>query len=67
MFIEAHRLAEFNPRTDVPVVLDLMIHDIDAILSVVKSKVKILVPVAFRLLVTHQILQMLELNSKMVV
>ncbi|HIB36916.1 Gfo/Idh/MocA family oxidoreductase [Mesonia sp.] len=41
MFIEAHRLAEFNPRgTDVPVVLDLMIHDIDAILSVVKSKVK---------------------------
>ncbi|CAL65645.1 GFO/IDH/MocA family oxidoreductase [Christiangramia forsetii KT0803] len=40
MFIEAHRLAEFNPRgTDVPVVLDLMIHDIDAVLSVVKSKV----------------------------
>lgn len=41
MFIEAHRLAEFNPRgTDVPVVLDLMIHDIDAILSVVDSTVK---------------------------
>ena len=41
MFIEAHRLAEFNPRgTDVPVVLDLMIHDIDVILSVVQSKVK---------------------------
>lgn len=41
MFIETHRLAEFNPRgTDVPVVLDLMIHDIDAILSVVKSPVK---------------------------
>lgn len=41
MFIEAHRLSEFNPRgTDVPVVLDLMIHDIDAILSVVKSAVK---------------------------
>tara|TARA_B100001564_G_scaffold310629_1_gene282429 strand:+ start:1109 stop:2077 length:969 start_codon:yes stop_codon:yes gene_type:complete len=40
MFIEAHRLAEFNPRgTDVSVVLDLMIHDIDAILSVVNSKV----------------------------
>jgi predicted dehydrogenase len=40
MFIEAHRLAEFNPRgTDVPVVLDLMIHDIDIILSVVKSEV----------------------------
>lgn len=41
MFIETHRLAEFNPRgTDVPVVLDLMIHDIDVILSVVKSEVK---------------------------
>ncbi len=43
MFIETHRLAEFNPRgTDVPVVLDLMIHDIDVILSVVKSKVKLI-------------------------
>ncbi len=41
MFIETHRLAEFNPRgTDVPVVLDLMIHDIDAILSVMDSEVK---------------------------
>ncbi len=41
MFIEAHRLAEFNPRgTDVPVVLDLMIHDIDVILSIVQSEVK---------------------------
>lgn len=40
MFIESHRLAEFNPRgTDVSVVLDLMIHDIDAVLSVVSSKV----------------------------
>ncbi|MDX9704874.1 MAG: Gfo/Idh/MocA family oxidoreductase [Weeksellaceae bacterium] len=41
MFIEAHRLAEFNPRgTDVSVVLDLMIHDLDVILSVVESKVE---------------------------
>ena len=41
MFIETHRLAEFNPRgTDVPVVLDLMIHDIDIILSVVDAEVK---------------------------
>lgn len=41
MFIETHRLAQFNPRgCDVPVVLDLMIHDLDAILSVVKSGVK---------------------------
>jgi len=41
MFIETHRLAEFNPRgTDVPVVLDLMIHDIDIILSLVRSPIK---------------------------
>src|SRR5690606_23131174 len=41
MFIEPHRLAQFNPRgTDVPVVLDLIIHDIDIILSIVKSKIK---------------------------
>lgn len=40
MFIEVHRLAEFNPRgTDVSVILDLMIHDIDIILSIVKSTV----------------------------
>ncbi len=41
MFIESHRLGQFNPRgTDVPVILDLMIHDIDIILSIVKSQVK---------------------------
>ncbi len=41
MFIETHRLGQFNPRgTDVPVVLDLMIHDIDIVLSVVNSPVK---------------------------
>ncbi|CAI9429567.1 Virulence factor mviM-like protein [Candidatus Ornithobacterium hominis] len=40
-FIEIHRLAEFNPRgTDVPVVLDLMIHDLDIILSIIDSGVK---------------------------
>ncbi|HOD53902.1 MAG TPA: Gfo/Idh/MocA family oxidoreductase [Candidatus Cloacimonadota bacterium] len=40
MFIESHRLAPFNPRgSDVPVVLDLMIHDIDLILSFVKSDI----------------------------
>jgi predicted dehydrogenase len=40
MFVESHRLAQFNPRgTDVAVVLDLMIHDIDIILSFVKSPV----------------------------
>lgn len=41
LFIETHRLSEFNPRgTDVSVVLDLMIHDIDIVLSVVKSPIK---------------------------
>src|ERR1043165_2307332 len=41
MFIEVHRLAQFNPRgTDVSVILDLMIHDIDIILSIVKRGVK---------------------------
>lgn len=41
MFIETHRLAQFNPRgTDVSVVLDLMIHDIDIVLNVVGSPVE---------------------------
>ncbi|MFZ1686977.1 MAG: Gfo/Idh/MocA family oxidoreductase [Flavobacteriales bacterium] len=41
MFIETHRLAEFQPRgTDVPVVLDLMIHDLDIVLNVVDSPVR---------------------------
>jgi predicted dehydrogenase len=41
MFVESHRLAQFNPRgADVAVVLDLMIHDIDLILSFVKSPVR---------------------------
>jgi len=41
MFFESHRLAQFKPRgTDVAVVLDLMIHDIDVILSLAKSEVK---------------------------
>ncbi|MDY0102666.1 MAG: Gfo/Idh/MocA family oxidoreductase [Lentimicrobium sp.] len=41
MFIETHRLAQFNPRgTDVPVILDLMIHDLDIVLSIVKSAIR---------------------------
>ncbi len=41
MFIEVHRLAQFNPRgTEVSVILDLMIHDIDIILNIVNSDVK---------------------------
>ncbi len=41
LFIEAHRLAQYNPRgCDVPVVMDLMIHDIDIVLSIIKSGIK---------------------------
>ena len=41
MFVEGHRLAQFNPRgTDVSVVLDLMIHDLDIVLSLIKSPVR---------------------------
>lgn len=41
LFIEVHRLAQFNPRgTEVSVILDLMIHDIDIILNLVKSEIK---------------------------
>jgi predicted dehydrogenase len=41
LFVESHRLAQFNPRgTDVAVVLDLMIHDIDLILSFVRAPVR---------------------------
>ncbi|MBW6492013.1 MAG: Gfo/Idh/MocA family oxidoreductase [Lentimicrobium sp.] len=41
MFVETHRLAQFNPRgTDVPVILDLMIHDLDIVLSIVKSGIR---------------------------
>ncbi|HYC40850.1 MAG TPA: Gfo/Idh/MocA family oxidoreductase [Chitinophagaceae bacterium] len=41
MFIEVHRLAQFNPRgSEVSVILDLMIHDIDIIMSIVRSDVK---------------------------
>lgn len=40
LFVEGHRLAQFNPRgTDVPVVLDLMVHDIDIILNIIKSPI----------------------------
>jgi predicted dehydrogenase len=41
MFIETHRLAQFNPRgTDVSVILDLMIHDIDVVLSLMKANIR---------------------------
>src|SRR5690554_6099342 len=41
MFIETHRLAQFNPRgTDVSVILDLMIHDLDIVMSIVNSNIR---------------------------
>ena len=41
VFIEVHRLAKFNPRsTDVNVIFDLMIHDIDIVTSLIKDKIK---------------------------
>jgi predicted dehydrogenase len=41
VFIEVHRLAQYNPRgTDVSVILDLMMHDLDLILSIVKSNIR---------------------------
>jgi predicted dehydrogenase len=41
MFIESNRISQFNPRgTDVSVVLDLMIHDIDIVLTLIQSEVK---------------------------
>jgi len=41
MFFEVHRLSEFSPRAlDVDVVLDLMIHDLDVVLTFVRSEVK---------------------------
>jgi predicted dehydrogenase len=46
LFVESHRLAPFNPRgTDVAVVLDLMIHDLDLVLSLMKRPVSALAAV----------------------
>ena len=68
LFIESHRLAQFNPRgSDVAVVLDLMIHDIDLILSLVKSKVHASTPMVLLLSQTHRILPMRVYNSRMAV
>ncbi len=51
MFIEIHRLAQYNPRgTDVSVVYDLMIHDIDIVLKVISSKIKKISPVGVNVL-----------------
>jgi translation elongation factor EF-1beta len=67
MFIEIHRLAEFNPRgTDVSVVLDLMIHDLDILLSIVKSKVKNIHASGVCVVSKHRIFAMRELNLKTV-
>lgn len=54
-FIESHRLAPFDPRVkDVGVVLDLMIHDLDIILAVVKSPVVAIEAVGVAVLTNHE-------------
>ena len=54
-FIEVHRLAPFQPRgTEVGVVLDLMIHDIDLLLWLVKSPVRRVEAVGVRVLTPHE-------------
>ena len=64
LFIEVHRLAKFNPRsTDVNVIFDLMIHDIDIVTTLISGKIKMCQHLVKRLLQKQQILLMLDLNS----
>lgn len=54
-FIEVHRLGPFAPRVkDVGVVLDLMIHDIDIVLGLTKSKVKNIDALGIKILTNHE-------------
>ncbi|MDP2921482.1 MAG: Gfo/Idh/MocA family oxidoreductase [Candidatus Omnitrophota bacterium] len=54
-FIEVHRLGPFTPRVkDVGVVLDLMIHDIDIVLGLTKSKVKTIDALGMKILTDHE-------------
>ena len=54
-FIEVHRLGPFAPRVkDVGVVLDLMIHDIDIVLGLTKSKVKNIDALGMKILTNHE-------------
>jgi len=54
-FIEIHRLSPFTPRgTEVSVVLDLMIHDIDIILALVKDKIKNIEAIGVNVLTKHE-------------
>lgn len=54
-FIECHRLAQFSPRVkDIGVVLDLMIHDIDIVLALVKSKIKSIDAIGVKVLTAHE-------------
>jgi predicted dehydrogenase len=55
MFIEGHRLAPFDPRVkDIGVVMDLMIHDIDIVLSLIKSEIKQIDAVGVKVLTPHE-------------
>jgi predicted dehydrogenase len=54
-FVECHRLGPFSPRIkDVGVVLDLMIHDIDILLWLIKSPIKSIEAVGVRVLTMHE-------------
>jgi len=54
-FIEVHRLGPFTPRVkDVGVVLDLMIHDIDIVLGLTKSKIRDIQAVGMKILTKHE-------------
>jgi predicted dehydrogenase len=54
-FVECHRLGQFSPRIkDVGVVLDLMIHDIDIILWLIKSPIKNVEAVGVKILTKHE-------------
>lgn len=66
VFIESHRLAPFNPRaTDVNVILDLMIHDIDIILNIIRSDVKSIAASGTPVLTQSTDMPMSVLNLKM--
>lgn len=67
MFIEVHRLAPFNTRgTDVSVVLDLMIHDLDLILQLIPYEITNIRSNGVAILSPTPILPMHELNLQMV-
>lgn len=64
-FIECHRLGPFSKRiADVGVVLDLMIHDIDIVLGLIKSKVKKIEAIGVKVLTDHEDIASARLTFK---